>query len=82
MNAITLPTNYLALCERVEKLDPEAAKYMREEAPKLPRFAYLPEDTEPVADLSSAFEWGRTPQGHEYWKSIKDRLTSGSEAPK
>lgn len=70
MNAITLPANYLALCDRVEKLDPEAAKYMREEAPKLPQFAYFPEDTEPLADLSKAFMWESTTQGGPFWGKI------------
>ena len=71
-----LHPSYLALCDRVEKLDPEAAKYMREEAPKLESFAGQPGDG-PMQYITAAFLFDHTPQGHEFWWTMHERLVDG-----
>lgn len=77
MTTKTLTPEYLDLCIRVEKLDPEAAKYMWDEAPKLDRFDGS------ASMISSAFVFSETPQGHEYWWSLQNRLANEEdEAPK
>ena len=63
-----LGPKYLALCAGVEKLDPVAAKYMREEAPKLRTFCQL-EESECCA-LPGVFTWAETPQGQGFWSGL------------
>jgi hypothetical protein len=73
MNAKKLGRKYLALCMRIEKLHPKAAKYMREKAPELPTFGDaggrwpLAKDPE---NLDDAFRWYTTPQGHIFWQQL------------
>lgn len=66
-------SGYLKLCSKVHKINPEAARFMVEEAPSPSnRWNFSPSNT-----LSGSFHWGATPQGHEYWKSLSreyDRL--------
>lgn len=70
--------SYVALCDRVEKLDPEAAKYMREEAPKTERFNGGPEYAG-ICYLEMVFKFSETPQGCEFWWKLVDRLDLGED---
>lgn len=60
---------YYALIERVAKIDPKAALYMRDLAiDHDSNFSYM-------ARLSSSFVWLATPQGADYWENIDRMLT-------
>lgn len=62
---------YEALTAKVFKIDKSAARYMREQAPKeLRDFVYC-------GELNSSFIWGDTPQGHNFWENIYDKLQEG-----
>lgn len=58
---------YEDLCGRVEKIDAEAAEYMRKEAIKLKNFEYF-------GFLIMSFRFADTPQGFEYWNNISIKL--------
>lgn len=63
--------DYKELTAKVSKIDKSAAKYMREQAPKeLRDFVYC-------GELNSSFIWGDTPQGHDFWENIYDKLNEG-----
>lgn len=64
---------YAALCDKVEKLDPAAARYMRDPATQ------LKEDFSYKGDLMACFIWGETPQGHAYWSQLQDRVRNEKE---
>lgn len=53
------------LAERVRKIDPIAAMYV-EKCELYPYFS--------MGDLSGLFEWKKTPQGHQFWERINDKL--------
>jgi len=59
--------DYEELCNRVEKIDKDAADYMRGDARNIDCFAESD-------DISACFEWERTAQGWQYWKNIEDLL--------
>ena len=63
-------SGYKELCERVDKINPEAAKWMLEEAPK----AKLQNGFAPYEDLYKCFVWDETPQGWAYWRAIDTAL--------
>lgn len=58
---------YNDLCERVYKIDRDAAEYMRKEAIKLKNFEYF-------GFLIMSFRFEDTPQGFEYWNNISIKL--------
>lgn len=66
-----LGPKYAALCDRVERLDPEAAKYMRSEALSLTRFDQC--GRKDPENIDYAFVWDETPQGHEFWDDLNER---------
>lgn len=64
---------YNQLIDEVQKLDPEAAKYLRTDAQKMQSFSC-------AEALSSVFFWRDSPQGHEYWSVIYHTLYERSSA--
>ena len=64
--------SYEDLCKRVEKIDPEAAEYMRGEAKKLPDFSEY-------SNINDCFYWINTPQGFNYWWGIEEKLNGGQD---
>ena len=61
-------SSYEALMAKVAKIDKGAARYMRKHAPnKLKSFTY-------DGYLSGCFYWAETPQGHDFWENINDKL--------
>lgn len=56
------------LIDKVEKINPEAAEYLRTEVPKLPSF------NAGRKDLITLFLWNDSPQGREYWNNIWKQL--------
>ena len=60
---------YQELIEKVKKISPFAADYLKEKAINLPEFEY-------DSELSGCFYWDDTPQGHDYWKII-DKILCG-----
>lgn len=61
-------TEYKELIERVRLIDPAAAEYLEGDARKLGDF-------QPHENLISVMFWGDTPQGHEYWSGINQKLS-------
>ena len=61
--------DYVDLIERVKKISPFAADYLKEKAINLPEFGY-------DSELAGCFYWGDTPQGHDYWRII-DKIVRG-----
>ena len=62
---------YEALTDRVAKIDKGAARYMRKHAPHdLNCFCYY-------GELNGCFVWCDTPQGHDFWENIYDKLNGG-----
>lgn len=62
-----LPSEYLELCERVRKINPKAARWMLNEAPKQPSFKAR-------GDLFECFTWSSTPQTTVFWYQMYERL--------
>lgn len=56
-------TDYELLCKEVEKIDMVAAKYLREEAPKIENFMY-------DKCLPMCFIFSLSPHGCKYWQNI------------
>lgn len=56
--------DYLDLVVRIDAMDKHASYYLMFEAPKLKSFTYN-------GDLSCAFVWSTTPQGHDYWACLE-----------
>ncbi len=54
------------LIERVAEFDREAAKWLKDEAPKMCCVQ--------CGDLSRTMNWRDTPQGWEYWNSINTQI--------
>ena len=69
---------YKTLCSKVEAIDKEAAKWLREVAPTYP-FEHFP--FRYSKDLTICFIWEESPQGNDYWKEIGWKL-SGWVKPK
>jgi hypothetical protein len=67
MSDVVLRDKYLELIMRVKKLDAEAAAYMKDHATKLEDFEY-------GGDLVGCFVFKKTPQGHDYWMDIRNKL--------
>jgi|TARA_Y100000034_G_C6908939_1_gene422728 hypothetical protein len=61
-------SRYDDLVGKVERINWAAAQYMKGDALKLETFAYS-------GKLMHVFNWTRTPQGHEFWLAIFDKLT-------
>ena len=61
-------TDYERLCREVEKIDMVAAKYLRDEAPKLDDFEY-------DICLPACFLFIDTKQGWEFWWNITEKLS-------
>ena len=59
------------LIEKVREIDQAAADYLRNEAPKLDRYAGGGEDN---ISLDSIMAWPETPQGLAYWDDINEKL--------
>lgn len=66
-----LSEEYQALCDRVELIDKEAARYMREEAPMLDSFNN-------DGPLIESFNWEEPPHGHNYWSKLEQALLEPS----
>lgn len=66
-----LSEEYQALCDRVEVIDKEAARYMREEAPMLDSF-------DGCSILNDSFVWKETPHGYNYWSKLEKALLEPS----
>lgn len=62
-----LSEEYQALCDRVEAIDKEAARYMREEAPMLDSFNN-------DGPLIESFNWAEPPHGYNYWSKLEKSL--------
>ena len=65
---------FVHLCGDVEQVDRDAAYWMRVWLPTWAKFnecLFRPE----MGSLGKAFWWKGTPQGHDYWLSIGERLT-------
>lgn len=62
-----LSEEYQALCDRVEVIDKEAARYMREEAPMLDSFNN-------DGPLIESFNWAEPPHGYNYWSKLEQAL--------
>jgi len=58
---------YQELCYRVERIDPDAAEYLRGEGRTLSGFTTS-------GDLREVFLWEATKQGREYWQRIQKEL--------
>lgn len=56
-----------SLVAKVRKVNREAANWLRDEAPKMKSFS-------PTNRLSLAFVWADSPQGHEYWSYIFEKI--------
>jgi hypothetical protein len=54
---------YTETVNRVSLIDKDAAKYLRNEAPKMGVFSYS-------GNIRRAFVWSHTPQGTLYWRDI------------
>lgn len=66
-----LSEEYQALCDRVELIDKEAARYMREEAPMLDSFNN-------DGPLIESFNWEEPPHGYNYWSKLEQALLEPS----
>lgn len=66
-----LSEEYQALCDRVEAIDKEAARYMREEAPMLDSFNN-------DGPLIESFNWEEPPHGYNYWSKLEKALLEPS----
>jgi len=70
---IRLGPNYSALCDAVEKHDPKAAKWMRNEGARMKSTESNRRVWEDDPNmLSRAFVWGDTPQDIYYWLNLDD----------
>jgi hypothetical protein len=56
------------LIEKIEKIDPEAAEYLRGDAHKLESFVSN------INYLTGIMSWCETPQGWDYWNDIRNIL--------
>lgn len=61
------------LIKRVEAIDPEAAEYVKNEAPKLQ--GYDCRNHEDHA-LNTLFAWEDTPQGANFWLELHELIDS------
>ena len=66
-----LSEEYQALCDRVEVINKEAARYMREEAPMLDSFNN-------DGPLIESFNWAEPPHGYNYWSKLEKALLEPS----
>lgn len=64
---IDYENEYRELIEVVNKINKDASYYMEYEARDLEGFA-------PCFDLMCCFYWVDTPQGHEYWSEIHQKV--------
>ena len=71
MTKIAFPEEFSDLCSRVAAFDPEAAAWLRTEAPNLPSFASC------APDLWGVMLWEETPQGHVFWHKLARRMDRG-----
>ena len=58
------------LIKKIKKIDPIAAEYLKNEAPKLPSYTLDPSG----ATLTTLFHWDKSSQGHQYWNNIHFQL--------
>jgi len=58
---------YNKLIDRVEEIDPEAAKYLRNGVFELKSFS-------PDGTLDESFVWEDSLQGHTYWMELDEKL--------
>ena len=56
-----------SLVAKVRKVNREAANWLRDEAPKMDSFY-------PSSRLLYAFVWRDSPQGHEYWSDVFEKV--------
>jgi hypothetical protein len=68
-NILNIPKNLLNLVLKVHCVDQEAAAYILKENVNLPGFI----DSELLIEC---FAWLYTPQGHNYWKNIDNKIKS------
>ena len=57
-----------SLVAKVRKVNREAANWLRDEAPKIKGF------DPSTDDLNLSFVWSFSPQGHEYWNGIFQKI--------
>ena len=57
------------LIKKVRKIDPAAADYLENDAPKLKTYAGSGE-----VSLRSIMTWKETKQGHWYWSEINNKI--------
>jgi len=68
-----LEQDYSDLCDRVEKIDAEAARYMRSDD-CLNLYGHIQD-----RHLCCAFWWEGTPQGHDSWERIDYELREATK---
>lgn len=61
------------LISKVRKIDPEAADYLVEEAPKLKSYSNAPDENN---ELNNLFSWKYSKQGHKFWSNIDRQLNA------
>ena len=62
------------LIEAVRAIDENAAEYLEHEAPKLNSYGSGEGDVFNAFPLDSIMAWSETPQGHDYWRNIRNLL--------
>lgn len=62
------PMKFCGLVAKVHAIDPKAAGWLYNEAPRLPGF-------KATGDLRGCLTWDDTPQGGLYWADIAETLT-------
>jgi hypothetical protein len=67
---IPQPRNLEELLQRIERLDPAAAAYVRERNGSSPT----------AQEVIHLFTWSATPQGEEYWRALHRRIQAGEGA--
>jgi len=66
-------TQRAPLLRRLRKIDPEAADWLRDEAPKLGKEINYTDGWR----LGMIMIWHSTPQGHDYWAKLARLLGGG-----
>lgn len=62
---------YNELIYDVHKISVEAATFLQNKARDIRPFMW---DTRSANKLASAFVWEMTPQGHDFWEDIEEKL--------
>jgi hypothetical protein len=62
------------IIKAVREIDPSAADYMVNEAPKLKKWNKNDDPEYRIESLADCFVWADSEQGHEYWNDIANQL--------